>query len=454
MINPNENDNKSEEVETKTRVKRKSYSGFETYIKRVQMKVHPDLQMIKITLGQLSELAVVLVKTFGKIALDAKNRQNKKTITDREIEYAVDVSLSRELAKHAKAEGNKAVEKYVASGNISDAEGKPLEGKKKPQPVQVKAGLLVSVSRCVNYLREFNSRIGVNAAIYLAAVIEYLMTEILELAGTVTKNNNAVKIKSRDIFFAVDGDEELKTLMSKFSIEFAEGGVCPKIRPELLPDENTKKKNAAARRKNGKDVPKDKIHKFLPGTVSLREIKKYQKSTDLLMTKSHFRKNIKSFLQEFNPDGEKPRISKGVMESLQGFVELRLVKIFDESQQRAVDAKRQAVTQQDITKAQIALLGDKLGPSDNEAEKIGYNHLILNPSVRRMARRGGVKRLKEGVYAEINNTAAYIMYKISDKIECECRLQRCKTVSPEILKSALSNAGFNYIFSCRVIAPK
>lgn len=444
MSDTKEIENNSENGQAKTRVKRKSYSGFETYIKRVQMKVHPDLQIIKTTLGQLSELAVILVKNFGRIALDAKNRQNKKTITPREIEYAVNVSLEKDLALHARVEGEKAVERYKT---VAETVDKPVDGKKKPQPLQVKAGLIVSVSRCVNYLREFNSRIGVSAAIYMAAVIEFIMSEILELAGIVTKGNEAVKIKSRDVFFAIENDDELKSLASKLNIEFGEAGVLPKIRPELLPDEGIKKKNAAARRKHGKDAPKEKVHKFLPGTVSLREIKKYQKGTELLMTKSHFRRNIKSFLREYSTDEENTSFSRGVWLSLQDFVELRLVKIFDESQERAIKAKRQAVTGKDIQKAQQSLLECKLGSSNREAEKTGYIMPILDPSVRRMARRGGVKRLNKGVYAEINHVAAYLMYKIAEKINWECKLQRCKTVSPKILRSALANMGYNFIFS-------
>lgn len=67
----------------------------------------------------------------------------------------------------------------------------------------------------------------------MAAAIEYLVAEVMELAGTAAKENKRVRIKPRDIMLAVRNDEELNTLLSH--VTFSEGGVIPKIHAVLLP---------------------------------------------------------------------------------------------------------------------------------------------------------------------------------------------------------------------------
>lgn len=76
-------------------------------------------------------------------------------------------------------------------------------------------------------------RVGSGAPVYLAAVLEYLAAEVLELAGNAAKDNKKTRIIPRHILLAIRNDEELNRLMCNTTI--ADGGVLPNINPALLP---------------------------------------------------------------------------------------------------------------------------------------------------------------------------------------------------------------------------
>ena len=98
-----------------------------------------------------------------------------------------------------------------------------------------KAGLQFPVGRLHRYLRNGNygTRIGAGAPVYLAAVMEYLTAEILELAGNAARDNKRSRINPRHVQLAVRNDEELNKLLGNVTI--AGGGVLPNIHAVLLP---------------------------------------------------------------------------------------------------------------------------------------------------------------------------------------------------------------------------
>jgi histone H2A len=124
--------------------------------------------------------------------------------------------------------------------------GKGKTSGKKAVSKSSKAGLQFPVGRIARYLKKgrYAERIGAGAPVYLAAVLEYLAAEVLELAGNAARDNRKTRIIPRHIQLAVRNDEELSKLLAGVTI--AEGGVLPNIHSVLLPKKTGKKGEAAA----------------------------------------------------------------------------------------------------------------------------------------------------------------------------------------------------------------
>ena len=107
-----------------------------------------------------------------------------------------------------------------------------------------RAGLQFPVGRIHRLLRKGNyaERVGAGAPVYLAAVLEYLSAEILELAGNAARDNKKTRIIPRHLQLAVRNDEELNKLLAGVTI--AQGGVLPNIQAVLLPKKTEKKTKA------------------------------------------------------------------------------------------------------------------------------------------------------------------------------------------------------------------
>ena len=102
-----------------------------------------------------------------------------------------------------------------------------------------KAGLQFPVGRIHRYLKGSAPRIGAGAPVYLAAVLEYLCAEILELAGNAARDNKKSRIIPRHVQLAIRNDEELNKLLGGVTI--ASGGVLPNIHTVLRPKSKAKK---------------------------------------------------------------------------------------------------------------------------------------------------------------------------------------------------------------------
>ncbi|TDL22757.1 histone-fold-containing protein [Rickenella mellea] len=112
----------------------------------------------------------------------------------------------------------------------------------KSQSRSSKAGLQFPVGRIHRLLKKGNyaQRVGAGAPVYLAAVLEYLAAEILELAGNAARDNKKQRIVPRHLQLAIRNDEELNKLLGHVVI--SQGGVVPHINPELLPSKSAKGK--------------------------------------------------------------------------------------------------------------------------------------------------------------------------------------------------------------------
>lgn len=276
----------------KTRKKARTQT-FSSYIYKVLKQVHPDLGISKKAMAIMDSF---VRDTFDRISTEtkrlAKKTSKKATLTSREVQTAVRLLLPGELAKHAVIEGNKADTTYeqflegnydtdvkaamvASAAKIAKAKakakskGKAVEDTKKPKISKSDAsgGLKFPVGRILSLIKKnkgLASRVGVNAGIYLSAVLEYIASEIFDLAikaakdrkkkktetekndGKQKKESEGYRITCRHLKLAIVGDEELKVLFKDTTIPSA--GVVDNIHKALLPKMSAEAKPAGSKK--------------------------------------------------------------------------------------------------------------------------------------------------------------------------------------------------------------
>lgn len=88
-----------------------------------------------------------------------------------------------------------------------------------------------------------------------------------------------------------------------------------------------------------------KPHRYRPGTVALREIRKYQKSTELLIRKLPFQRLVRELAQEYKSD---LRFQSSAVMALQEAAESYLVGLFEDTNLCAIHAKRVTIMPKDM----------------------------------------------------------------------------------------------------------
>lgn len=88
-----------------------------------------------------------------------------------------------------------------------------------------------------------------------------------------------------------------------------------------------------------------KPHRYRPGTVALREIRKYQKSTELLISKAPFQRLVKEIAQDFNTN---LRFQYSAIAALQEVTETFITTLFEDTQLCAIHAGRVTIKPKDM----------------------------------------------------------------------------------------------------------
>ncbi|XP_070937065.1 histone H3.3A-like [Macaca nemestrina] len=131
-----------------------------------------------------------------------------------------------------------------------------------------------------------------------------------------------------------------------------EGGLCTVARTKRTGRKSTGGKaprkqlaTKAARKSAPSTGGVKKPHRYRPGTVALREISRYQKSTELLIRKLPFQRLVREIAQDFKTD---LRFQSAAIGALQEASEAYLVGLFEDTHLCAIHAKRVTIMPKDI----------------------------------------------------------------------------------------------------------
>jgi histone H2A len=137
-------------------------------------------------------------------------RTRKKTITIKDIQSAVQLNLTGELIKNSVHDGAEAINRYNESIN----KRKESDEKTITMSRSTMAGLLLPITRIEKIMMELVTvnRKSNTAAVYLAAVCEYLLVEVMISAKNIATDKHKVRITPRHIMLAVNDNDDLKKI--------------------------------------------------------------------------------------------------------------------------------------------------------------------------------------------------------------------------------------------------
>ena len=101
----------------------------------------------------------------------------------------------------------------------------------------------------------------------------------------------------------------------------------------------------AARKASPSGEGQKKSRRYRPGTVALREIRRYQKSTDLLIKKAPFQRLVREVAQDFKAD---LRFQSSAVMAMQEASEAYLVGVFEDTNLCAIHARRVTIMPKDM----------------------------------------------------------------------------------------------------------
>nr|XP_019800402.2 uncharacterized protein LOC109551478 [Tursiops truncatus] len=202
-----------------------------------------------------------------------------------------------------------------------------------------------------------------------------------------------------------------------------------------------------------------KPHRYRPGTVALREIRRYQKSTELLIRKLPFQRLVREIAQDFKTD---LRFQSSAVMALQEACEAYLVGLFEDTNLCAIHAKRVTIMPKDIQLARrirgerhrvrLELVkmsgrgkgGKGLGKGGAKRHrKVLRDNIqgITKPAIRRLARRGGVKRISGLIYEETRGVLKVFLENVIRDAVTYTEHAKRKTVTAMDVVYALKRQG-------------
>jgi histone H3/H4 len=213
----------------------RNYRSNATYITKLLKKNHADTGISRGALQTVEGMIRVFQTELAKTVNCLLETTRSRTLTSRDIQSAVRLALPGELAKHAVSRGTKAISVF----NAGSGKGGGKAGQ---------ADLTFPPTRMLNQLMTEiagRTRRSSTAGVYYAAVVEYLVSEVLDLASNAARDSKAKRVIPRHLLLSIANDEELNHVFPPTKTVIPHGGVVPNVHQILLGSKKGKSKAAA-----------------------------------------------------------------------------------------------------------------------------------------------------------------------------------------------------------------
>ncbi|XP_044938237.1 uncharacterized protein LOC101679570 [Mustela putorius furo] len=263
-------------------------------------------------------------------------------------------------------------------------------------------------------------------------VLKVFLENVIRDAVTYTEHAKRKTVTAMDVVYALkrQGRKSARALVVRSGCEAmartkqtarkSTGGKAP--RKQLA----TKAARKSAPATGGVKKP----HRYRPGTVALREIRRYQKSTELLIRKLPFQRLVREIAQDFKTD---LRFQSSAVMALQEACEAYLVGLFED------------------TNLHLQLIMSGRGKGGKGLGKGGAKRHrkvlrdniqgITKPAIRRLARRGGVKRISGLIYEETRGVLKVFLENVIRDAVTYTEHAKRKTVTAMDVVYALKRQG-------------
>jgi histone H3/H4 len=316
-----EEDNNEEKGKGNDKKKKKTNRYFEHHIRKILKQICPERNITKSAKEALNEIMILTCNKIINKAFIIVTANNKKTLTEYDLECSIKLLFTGQLSQKSVEEGYKCLKNYFEQ--IKDENNK---GKSRTQ----KADIIVPPSLLEKFLKNKGFNISNNCSIFLAGVIEYFASQILELSNNITlKKNHSNHIINAtntrlNIYHIENGvrlDKELNQFFISNNIYIHDSGIIPYLHPYL--------KNKTS----------------LNDKKSIDLITKIQENNSHIFSKSCIDNKFKNNIGLIYPDA---RFQKDCFDYFQDYLEKWMIELLQYSNNITLSSKKARVSGNDI----------------------------------------------------------------------------------------------------------
>lgn len=371
-----------------------------------------------------------MADTIVSKALSLVSGDEKKTVSTNDIEVAVQMLVRDPEFQDILTEFARARVRDFTNSEL-ERQGHQVE---KAQTRESRCGLVFSVSACEKYIRRFGQvayHVSAGSPVYLASVLEQITRRLLEKTVVVTESAKKITVTVRHLFLAISQDSAMD-FVGDTGVVFLEAGVEPQNLQTKQHKRIKRRKASASSSTAEKDSQKP--HRWRPGTKTVMEIRKMQKSGDLLMQRTPFNRVVREIVSTIHTRDYKIRYTADFFLSLQAFVEDRTVDLMKRANLLSAHANRETVFEKDIVLA-CELNGESY------KNPVTIESYIPGAALRKMALRAGIKRFGDGSSDAYRNYIVGLLKSCLTDITLCAYHHKVQTLNTRIFSEAMAMRG-------------